>query len=269
MEKRMKTIRVFSSLLVISLVISLSSVSWAIEDKSLILYFSFDSAKGKTVEDMTGNGHDGTLTNVEIIKKPVKVGKGALNVEDANGFMMVESFKELEEYEDNTFVWWLYFTAGSNGSWSQIIVKLAPGSDRSPGIWINPGGTGIHYRYNPGNAGFGRIGPGGEGGDFPLDEWFHIACVKDGATQVMYINGEEVGSVGVPAKHAQGAGALHVGKSPTYRAATFIIDDLGIYNRALTEKEVKADMEKGVLPEAVDAEGKLATTWSSIKASFR
>jgi hypothetical protein len=261
----MKTIRIFSNLLAITLVISISSVCWAIKDKALILYFSFDSAQGKTVRDMTGNGHDGTLVNADIIKKPVKIGNGALNIEDQNANMIVETFKELEEYQDNTFVWWIYFTAGSNGAWSQIIVKLAPGSDRSPGIWINPGGTGIHYRYNPGNLGFSNIGPGGEGSNFPLDEWFHIACVKKGGTQEMYINGEKKGSVGVPANHSQGPAALHVGKSPTYRAATFIIDDFAIYNRALTDKEVKADMEKGVLPRAVDAEGKLATTWSFIK----
>jgi len=159
----MKTIHIFSILLVVAFVISLSSTCWAIEDKSLILYFSFDSAKGKTVEDMTGNKHDGTLNNADIIKKPVKIGKGALNIEDMNAGMTVETFKELEEYQDNTFVFWVYFTAGSNGAWSQIIAKKAPGSDRSPGIWINPGGTGIHYRYNPGNQGAGRIGPGGEG----------------------------------------------------------------------------------------------------------
>lgn len=216
---------------------------------------------------MTGNGHDGTLANADIIKKPVKIGNGALNIEEINASMTVETFKELEEYQDNTFVWWIYFTAGSNGAWSQIVAKKAPGSDRSPGIWINPGGTGIHYRYNPGNAGFGQIGPGGEGSNFPLDEWFHIAGVKKGGNLKVYINGEEKGSVGVPASHSQGPEKLYIGQTG-YRAATFIIDDLGIYNRALTDKEVKQDMEKGVLPQAVDAEGKLTTTWSSIKKSY-
>jgi len=263
-----KTIRIISILLAITLVISLSSVCWAIKDKALMLYFSFDTATGKTVSDMTGNKHDGTLNNVNIIKDPVKIGKGALQVEDQNGVMTVDTFKELEEYQDNTFVFWLYFTAGSNGSWSQIVAKLAPGSDRSPGVWINPGGTGIHYRYNPGNLGFGQIGPAGEGSNFELKKWYHIACVKKSASQDMYINGEKKGTTAVPANHSQGPEKLYVGKSPTYRAATFIIDDLAIYNRALTDKEVKADMEKGVLPQAVDAEGKLTTTWSSIKASY-
>ncbi|HIE27528.1 TPA: LamG domain-containing protein [Candidatus Poribacteria bacterium] len=257
----MKTIHIFSILLVVAFVISLSSTCWAIEDKSLILYFSFDSAKGKTVEDMTGNKHDGTLNNADIIKKPVKIGKGALNIEDMNAGMTVETFKELEEYQDNTFVFWVYFTAGSNGAWSQIIAKKAPGSDRSPGIWINPGGTGIHYRYNPGNQGAGRIGPGGEGNNFPTDEWFHIAGVKKGSNLKVYINGEEEGSYGVPAKHAQGPEKLYIGQTG-YNPAWFIMDDLVVYSRALTADEVKANMSSVV---AVSPGGKLTATWASIK----
>ncbi len=261
----MKTL--FTSFLAVILIVGFCSIAKAIDDKSLILYFSFDSEKGGTVQDMTGNGHDGTLSNADIIKKPVKIGNGALQIEDQNASMTVESFKELDEYQDNTFVWWFYLTAGSNGAWSQIIAKKAPGSDRSPGIWINPGGTGIHYRYNAGNQGFSRIGPGGEGSDFPLDEWFHLAGVKKGANLKMYIDGEEKGSVGVPAKHDQGKEKLYIGLTG-YRSATFIIDDLGVYNRALTEKEVNEDMEKGVLPQAVRIEGKLTTTWASIKNSL-
>jgi len=246
------------------LMVVFCSIGYAIKDKALILYFSFDSAKGNTVPDMSGGGHDGTLSNAKIIKNPKKIGSGALQVENQNGGMTVESFKELETYQDNTFVFWLYYTAGSNGAWSQIIAKLGP-ADRSPGIWQNPGGTGIHYRYNPGNAGFGRIGPNGENSDFPLNEWYHIAGVKEGGTLKFYVNGVQKGSVAVPAKHDQGSANLCVGKSPTYRAATFIIDDLGVYNRALTEKEVNQDMDNGVMAKAVSTEGKLAITWASIK----
>lgn len=249
------------TILAIALIVLPSYTSWAI-DKSLILYFSFDSAKGNTVEDMTGNKHDGTLTKAEIVKDPVKIGAGALKVEDQNGGMTVESFKELEEYQDNTYVFWVYFTAGSNTAWSQIIAKLAPGSDRSPGMWINPDGTGIHYRYNVGNMGFSRIGPNGENSNFPVKEWFHIAGVKKGKNLKVYINGVEKGSVDVPEKHAQGVEKLYIGKS-SFRAATFIIDDLGIYNRALDGDEVKINMS-GVAA-AVSPGGKLTATWASIK----
>jgi hypothetical protein len=113
--------------------------------------------------------------------------------------------------------------------------------------------------------GFSRIGPNGENSDFPLNVWHHIAGVKKGNNLTVYINGVVKGNVGVPANHAQGVEKLYVGKSPSYRAATFIIDDLGIYNRALDEKEVKKDMEGGVLPRDVDIKDKLTTTWANIK----
>ena len=254
----------FTSFLAIILIVVFCSIGEAIKDKALILYFSFDSAKGNTVPDMSGGGHDGTLNNADIIKNPVKIGSGALEVENSAGGMTVESFKELEEYQDNTYAFWLYYTAGSNTAWSQIIAKKAPGSDRSPGIWQNPDGTGIHYRYEAGNQGFSRIGPNGENSNFPLNEWFHIAGVKKDANLKFYVNGVEKGSVGVPANHTQGFEKLYIGVTG-YRAATFIIDDLGIYNRDLTDKEIKQDMERGVLAQAVSTEGKLATTWASIK----
>ena len=47
-----------------------------------------------------------------------------------------------------------------------------------------------------------------------------------------------------------------------------IIDDVAIYNRALTEKEIRTDMEEGVLPLAVHPTEKLATTWGRIKADY-
>ena len=45
-----------------------------------------------------------------------------------------------------------------------------------------------------------------------------------------------------------------------------IIGDVAIYNRALTKKEIRTDMEEGVLPLAVQSAGKLTTTWSRIKS---
>ena len=47
-----------------------------------------------------------------------------------------------------------------------------------------------------------------------------------------------------------------------------IIDDVAIYNRALTENEIRTDMEEGVSPLAVQSTEKLATTWGNIKADY-
>ena len=244
------------------LVVAFSTAGGA-TTKGLILYFTFDSAKGNIVEDMTGKGHDGTLDLAEIISAPVKFGKGALKIEDENASMIVENFPELAADQDHTYAWWLYFTAGSNDAWSQIIARKSDASDRFPGVWINPGGTGLHYRYNAGNMGFSRIGPDGEDSDFPLNEWFHIACAKEGENLTMYINGLEKGVVAVPAAHDDVTDSIFYIGLTGYRAATFIIDDLVVYNRALTEAE-SVEIMKG-LGTAVSPKGKLAATWASIK----
>ena len=246
----------FVSLLIVSLIMVFSTFVWA----NWILYFSFDGDTGDTVKDRSGHGNDGTLKDGAKITTDGKYGD-ALEIDGVDAVMEVESTKALEEYQDNTFMWWIKFTKGSDNSWRQIIAKKAPGSDRSPGVWINPSGTGIHYRYNPGNLGFSRVGSGGENNNFDLNKWYHIAGVKKGNKLTIYIDGEDEGSVDVPEKHDQGTEKLYVGKT-TYAPAWFIMDDLVVYSRALTADEIKTNMSSVV---AVSQRGKLTATWASIK----
>jgi hypothetical protein len=234
-------------------------------EEELLLYFDFEQVNGQTVKEKTGSGHDGTLAGGAKITTQIAKRGSALQIEDPTAVMTVETFAELEEYQDNSYLFWLYFTAGSNGAWSQIIAKKAPGNDRAPGIWINPGGTGIHYRFNPGNQGAGRIGPGGENQDFETGQWFHVAGIKETGELRIYINGEEAGKYNVPENHAQGTEKLYVGQTG-YRSATFVIDELAVYNRAVTPDEVNEIMDVGVV--AVEPQGKLATTWGNLKRQY-
>lgn len=243
---------------------ALSAHAATVQDDGLILYFSFDNEKGGTVADETGGGNDGTLDKAEITDDEIVYGSGALRCEDAGAGMTVDSFKELEDYQDNSFLFWLQFTDKNSGSWNQIIAKKAPGSDRSPGIWTcNRVTLHIHYRFNPGNQGTHCTGPGGEGDEFDTGKWYHIAGVKDGAQLRFYIDGEEIEEQGVPKDHAQGAEQLYVGKTG-YGAALFYLDDLYVYDRALSTDEVIDVMDGNLLP--VEPKDKLTTTWGSVKA---
>ena len=188
--------------------------------------------------------------------------KGGLDCTDPDSSVTVESFPELEKYSDNTYMFWINFTKGTNSKWSQIVAKKAPGSDRSPGIWICPAALGLHWRFNPGNQGSNCIGPDGEGKAFDLKEWVHVAGVKKKNQLIMYMNGKEKGKFASPDKHAQGAEKLYIGRTG-YRSATFIIDDLYVYDRAVKEAEVKKIMEGKLLP--VDPKQKLTTTWGTLK----
>ena len=252
-------------LFAVALLIVGSSISThaVVEDDGLILYFSFDKEKGGKIEDETGGGNDGEMKDVEIITKDVVHGTGALACEEVGSSVTVDSFKELEDYKDNSYLFWLQFTKKNSGSWNQIIAKKAPGSDRSPGIWTcNRVSLHIHYRFNPGNAGSHCVGPGGEGEEFETGDWHHIAGIKEDTELKFYIDGEVVDEQNVPKDHAQGKEKLYVGQTG-YASALFYIDDLYVYDRALSEKEVINVMEGGLLP--VEPQNKLATTWGQLK----
>ena len=244
------------------LFVGLLTAQAAVKDDGLILYFSFDQTNGKKIEDKTGGGNDAEIiNNADITTDEKKFGKGALEIRDANADVQVQSFKELEEYQDNSFLFWINFIAAHNGAWSQIIAKKTPG-DRSPGIWICPNSLNIHWRFNPGNQGTGCAGPNGENTLFETKKWYHIAGTKKGGTLTFYVDGKRIQQNPVPAKHDQGRDNLYIGKTG-YRAATFYIDELYVYDRALDDEEVSGVMEGDLLP--VEPQEKLATTWGKMK----
>ena len=234
-----------------------------VQDEGLILYFSFDEANGNTVIDGTGGGNDGVIDGAEIVSDEVVHGKGSILFDDGNDSVTVESFAALEKYTDNSYLFWLNFGALNSGAWNQIIAKKAPGSDRSPGIWTcNRVSLHIHYRFNPGNAGSHCVGPDGEGDEFAAGDWHHIAGIKEGTGFKFYIDGEVVDEQTVPASHAQGAEKLYIGKTG-YNAALFYIDELFVYDRALSGGEVIDVMEGLLTP--VEPQDKLTTTWGHLK----
>ena len=243
---------------------ALTTHAATVRDDGLILYFSFDEAKGGTIEDETGGGNDGDLVKgAKIATDEVVHGKGSILFEAGTDSVTVDSFKELEDYQDNSFLFWVNFTKANSGGWDQIIAKKAPGSDRSPGIWTcNRVPLHIHYRFNPGNQGTHCVGPDGEDDTFEIGEWYHIAGVKDGAKLIFYINGKKVAEPGVPKDHVQGAEKLYIGQTG-YQAAKFYLDDLYVYDRALDADEVADVMDGKLLP--VEPEDKLTTTWGQMK----
>jgi hypothetical protein len=77
------------------------------------------------------------------------------------------------------------------------------------------------------------------------DTWYHIACVKDSANLILYVNGKESArsSVGTPVTSSQmltlGSGNDgQIGANPE-NFFDGLIDDVRIHNRALTADEIK------------------------------
>ena len=102
--------------------------------------------------------------------------------------------------------------------------------------------------------------------------WYHVAYTFDGNAksdqrQNLYVNGklEMTGnhindSVG-QSETSLWIGILNVGYAQAWNGK---IDEVKVWKRALSEDEVQLSMQ-GKLGAAVDPQGKLATTWGSLK----
>ncbi len=242
-------------------------------DPNLILYFAFDEQlDGRQVEDMTGGGNNGKLRlGATLTNEPAEVykGAGALKISgNISQQFRVEPFDRMNQYQDHTVAFWIYFFEGFHQGEARSILKknadeaqvLNAGFSKSPSVQIS--GNSFALFYEVGEPGVDGLGPDGEGSEFELKKWYHIAGVKKGADLIIYIDGEEEGRFDVPKKFPQGEGRLRIGGTRT-RAAYFAMDEFALFDRVLTEKEVEL-MEKDVFL-SVEPQDKLATTWGRLK----
>ncbi len=80
------------------------------------------------------------------------------------------------------------------------------------------------------------------------NQWTHLAATYDGTTQRLYVNGNEVASQSVSGSIQVSDGVLRIGGTSVW--TQFFkgrIDEVRIYNRALTAGEIKTDMTTPVV----------------------
>jgi hypothetical protein len=76
-----------------------------------------------------------------------------------------------------------------------------------------------------------------------LNGWTHLAVTYDGATERLYMNGTQVGTRAVAGNIAVSNLPLRIGgNAPWGEFFAGQIDDVRIYNRALTAAEIATDM---------------------------
>jgi len=102
-----------------------------------------------------------------------------------------------------------------------------------------------------------------------FDKWSHMAATYDGKQMKVYLDGDFIESTSVSGKIADWAGDLNIGgaaDAPGNSNFLFngIMDELKIWNKALTNEEIKQAM----MPFAVEPSGKSATCWGCIKANY-
>jgi hypothetical protein len=107
----------------------------------------------------------------------------------------------------------------------------------------------------------------------PLGEWHHTCgtwTVADGVK--VYVDGVEVtqGAADAAKEACDGSASIFLGHREDGQFLNAVIDEVAMWERALTVDEVKANMDGALSSSevAVEPTGKLATTWANVRRSY-
>ena len=198
----------------------------------LVAQWRFDESSGSTAYDLVG-GHDGSLEG-DPQWVAGKVGSGALEFDGAGDFVNCGSSPDYEIPVNITIACWIKVDVFDK-TWQAIITT----SDSS---WR------LHRSGSTNNIAWGTTGLA------PLDltgttdvstgDWFHVAGVYDGSQKLLYINGEVDASSDSTGSITASTMPVYIGdnSASTGRFWAGLIDDLRIYNNALTQAEIQSAM---------------------------
>ena len=248
--------------IILTLITFAASFTYAANEpeESLILYFSFDELDGKNAIDHSQYENHGELVGDTKLADG-KFGK-ALEFNGTTDWVVIPHHETLTVDENVTVM-----------AWINTPRHTGPGGAQWQGILAKSNGPRSYSFYTESVSQCLHLSVGGSGSvcnkNVPLEEWVHVAAQVDGGTHRYWVNGEHAGESGgknPPPGKADTADAL-VGKTHEgNRQFEGFIDEVRIWNRALTEEEVQEQMEKGhfeLFP--VDPRQKLATSWGQLK----
>jgi len=200
----------------------------------LVGYWSFDEGTGITARDLSGLGNAGTLINNPTWTTG-RVG-GALSFDGVDDHISLGAPPILRIARPTIEAW---FNTSSNQTNMTIY------GWRTHGFWLE---------MSPDTANIGRIRftfyDSTPTRHFIIStrtynngNWNHAVGVYDGQNIRLYINGEPVTPVPRTAVIEYGIGSAAIGRAGAANCCFFngLIDEVRIYNRALTEAEVMAN----------------------------
>ena len=210
----------------------------------LVAAYSFNEGTGTSVADASGNGHVGTLTGAAWSAQG-KFGN-ALTFNGTNAWVTVASTALLNLTTGMTLEAWVFPTAHS-ANWNNVIIKERTNGE-AYNLYSNIN-TGVPAAYVVRAAAPTAPLDARGTAQLPLNAWSHLAVTYDGATLRLFVNGIQVGSRAVTGALLTSTGALRIGGNSIW--GEFFkgqIDEIRIYNRALTPAEIQLDMTRPITP---------------------
>ena len=191
-------------------------------------------------KDISGGNHDGTVVN-GVLFPTGYIGRAFNFVDTANQYVRVPDDPSLRFGPSSpiTIELWVYRTSASQTQ--HFIGKRVTCGAAADGTYQ----MGVDFVDTPGCGLF--FGPAGapavcSGVDLPMNTWTHLVGTFDGSTQRLYMNGHQIGSINAPLGQANNAPLLigNTSESCGNRGTGGSIDEVALYNRALSQSEISS-----------------------------
>ena len=253
------------SIVLICLIFMAFSVAITMADlaEGLVAHWPLDEGSGTVAHDASGNGHEGTLENGPEWTDDSKMGAGALSFDGLDDAVSIGSFDVVDGAGITIACWFILDALGDD---PRLVSKTTGGSTDEHWYMLGTksGEDKLRFRLKTDDV-TGDL----KGGSLDLGAWVHAAATWDGSTMRLYKDGVEVGSLNKGGDLSVDPNVeMAIGNQPPASgdSAPFggIIDDVAIWNRALTAEEINRLMANGI-PAAVEPIEKLTTTWGAIK----
>jgi glucose/arabinose dehydrogenase len=199
----------------------------------LVAAYSFDEGSGMGVADASGSGNGGSI-GTATWSTAGKYGS-ALSFNGSSALVTVPDSSSLRLTDGMTLEAWVFPTT-VNTAWRDVIYK---GSDdyyleatsSNSGLPVGGGILGGAYGEAYGTS------------NLAANVWTHLAATYDGAMVRLYVNGTQVSSTARSGTIKASAGPLTIGGDPLYgQNFSGRIDDVRIYDAALTQAQIQTDM---------------------------
>ena len=250
------------SLIVLSLVFTGLADAKIDQETVVGLWLFDDEEQHDTTQDSSGNGHDGTIREgIEWTEK----GKFGSALE----FPGLDASYVSVTHEDSLSLATFTITAWVN---MEMVVDRYPvivakfGAVRNYGIAINKDSEVPYLQFHVGgnyNEFRGRT-------VVTDQQWHHIAASYDNEFVRFYVDGVPEFETPFSGEPDSNDALLTFGGGPGTSPARGLIDEVGLFNAALTVDEINMIMIDGLEKifggTAVSGSGRLATTWARVKS---
>ena len=226
--------RRFSHMFFLVLFLGLSSTNNT--NAELIGWWRLDEGDGTMAFDSSGYGNDARFEGSPMWVDDGKLGK-ALRFNGSSDYLAVADSESLDINGDQ-----LSIAAWINGEdWpaaNHVVRKVADTGTGSIYILrVQPDSMRVYLNTSDGET----IIQGTTA--LTTNEWFHVALTYDGAEARIFVNGEMDISNEVSGELTQSNNELRIGRGEPAGYFVGMIDDVRLYNHALTEGELLSAME--------------------------